>query len=190
MARRQDEQPCGDPKVTQLADWQTDRERRERRILADGLAAAADALYDSVPQDQDVRIAIVAMYGDPDLAAQDPPEDHERAPVEARFISLDRARPLTDAQRRRLALETTRAASEPLFREMKLGLALADLLEDLAEAAEAGDDEAERRLAVIAAALNARDDERVAAPTPVRRTADEVDRTPSSTPHTAGSAGH
>jgi hypothetical protein len=92
------------------------------------------------------------MYGDPHAAA----EDGQSVPVEAQFVSLDRARPLTDAQRRYLALETTRAASDALYREMKLGLGLADFIEDLGEAGEAGDHEAKAQLDLIMGGLNRR----------------------------------
>jgi hypothetical protein len=147
-----------DAKVAQFSAWQAERERRERQVLKAGLAAAVDALFEFVP-DQDVRIALVAMYGDPYAAAEERPEEGQSVPVEARFISVDRARPLTEAQRRYLALETTRAASEALYREMKLGLGLADLVEDLGEAAHAGDQEAKEQLELIMGALNRREAE-------------------------------
>jgi hypothetical protein len=144
-----------DAKVAQFSAWQAERERRERQILKTGLAAAVDALFEFV-SDQDVRIALVAMYGDPYAAAEERPEDGQSVPVEAQFISLDHAHPLTDAQRRYLALETTRAASDALYREMKLGLGLADFIEDLGEAAEAGDQEAKAQLELIMGALERR----------------------------------
>jgi hypothetical protein len=139
-------------KVAQFSAWQAERDRREREVLQAGLAAAADALFEFV-SDQDVRIALVAMYGDP-YAGAGRPEDGRSVPVEARFISLNRAHPLTEAQQRYLALETTRAASEALYREMKLGLRLADFIEDLGEAAEAGDQDAKAQLETIMGALN------------------------------------
>jgi hypothetical protein len=64
-------------------------------------------------------------------------------------VSLDGERPLTEVQRRHLALETMRAASEELYKELTMGLGLADLLEDLAEAAEAGDSEADAQYSMI-----------------------------------------
>jgi hypothetical protein len=145
-------------KVAQLSAWQADRERKERQVLKAGLAAAVDALFEFVPE-QDVRIALVAMYGDPYAGDEERPEDGRSVPVEAQFISLDRARRLTEAQRRYLALETVRVASEPLYREVKLGLGLADLIEELGEAAEAGDQEAKSQLELIMAALNRREAE-------------------------------
>jgi hypothetical protein len=147
-----------DAKVAQFSAWQAERERRERQVLKAGLAAAVDALFEFVP-DQDVRIALVAMYGDPYAGAEERPEDGHSVPVEARFVSLDRARPLTEAQQRYLALETTRAASDALFREMKLGLGLADLIEELGVAAEAGDQEAKAQLEFIMGALGRREAE-------------------------------
>jgi hypothetical protein len=138
----------GDANVAKLSDWKADRERRARQILKDGLTAAVDALFEWTGRDQDVRIALVAMYGDPYSVESD-----QSTPIEAQFICLDGASPLTDAQRRYLALETTRAASEGLFREMKLGLAISDLVEDLGTAAEDGDEGAEAALKVITDAL-------------------------------------
>jgi hypothetical protein len=204
MATRRDKQrrcptergTTSDPKVAQLAHWQSERERRERSMLRDGLSAAVDAFYERVPSDQDVRIAIVAMYGDCSVAAKDPPVDDQREPdeapltsVEAEFHSLDRAKPLTAAQRRHLALETTRAASEPLFREMQLGVALANRIEQLAEAAAAGDEVAEAQFAVIMAALEVPDDDEPAgASTPVLRASDGAKQRPAR-PHAVGFAG-
>jgi hypothetical protein len=96
------------------------------------------------------------MYGDPYAGAEDRPEEGHSVPVEAEFISLDRAKPLTDAQRRHLAIETMRAASEALFREMTLGVGLADFIEDLSAAAEAGDEEAGALFERIMTALSRR----------------------------------
>jgi hypothetical protein len=185
-----------DPNVTRLAHWRSDREQRERSILRDGLGAAVDAFYEWVPGDQDVRLVIVAMYGDCSVAAkgspdgeQSEPDDAQLGSVEAEFLSLDRAKPLTAAQRRHLALETTRAASMPLFREMQLGLAIADRMEKLADAAEAGDQEAATQLTVIMAALEVPDeDEPAGGPTPVR-CAPDATAPPSLRPRTAGLAG-
>ncbi|HMJ36264.1 MAG TPA: hypothetical protein VK501_20350 [Baekduia sp.] len=146
-----------DAKVARFSDWRADRERRERQVLKDGLAAGLDALYEWIGRDQDVRIALVAMYGDPYAGEEDRPEAGRSVPVEAEFISLDGATPLTSAQRRHLAIETMRAASEGLYREMALGLRLADLIEDLATAAEAGDHEAETRYGLVMAALKRRE---------------------------------
>lgn len=70
-------------------------------------------------------------------------------PIRASFASLDAARPTTDAQKRYLALEGIRSASFGLFREINLGLALADALEDLAARAEAGDEEARKQHSII-----------------------------------------
>ena len=93
------------------------------------------------------------MYGDPTRASRIGPTPAASVPVEAQFISLDEAKPLTDRQRRHLAIETVRAASEPLYREIRLGLSLADLIEDLAQAAESGDARAEARHKVLMDAL-------------------------------------
>jgi hypothetical protein len=145
-----------DANVAQFSVRRADRQRREHQVLKDGLAAAADALYEWVGRDQDVRVALVAMYGDPYAGAEDRPEEGHSVPVEAEFISLDRAKPLTDAQRRHLAIETMRAASEALFREMTLGVGLADFIEDLSAAGEAGDEEAGALFELIMSALNRR----------------------------------
>jgi hypothetical protein len=139
--------------VTRFADIKADRERREREDLQRGLVAATDAIYEWTRPRQDVRVAIIAMYGDPYGGAEDRADAGRSVPVEAQFISLDDAKPLTDAQRRHLAIETVRAASEPLFREISLGLSLADLIEDLAKAAEAGDAQAEARHSALMEAL-------------------------------------
>jgi hypothetical protein len=142
-----------DANVARFSDWRANRDRRDRQVLKEGLAAAVDAVYEWTGRDQDVRVAIVAMYGDPHAGAEDGPEGGRGVPVEAQFISLDGARPLTDVQRRHLALETMRSASEPLYREITMGLALADLLEDLAEATEDGDAEAAADYSMIMKAL-------------------------------------
>jgi hypothetical protein len=139
--------------VTRFADIKTDRERREREDLQRGLVAAADAIYEWTRPRQDVRVAIIAMYGDPYGGVDDRTDTGRSVPVEAQFISLDEAKPLTDRQRRHLAIETVRAASEPLYREIRLGLSLADLIEDLAQAAARGDGKAEARHAVLMDAL-------------------------------------
>jgi hypothetical protein len=138
--------------VTRFADIKADRERREREDLQRGLAAA-DAIYEWTRPRQDVRVAIIAMYGDPYAGVEDRTDTGRSVPVEAQFISLDEAKPLTDRQRRHLAIETVRAASEPLYREIRLGLSLADLIHDLAQAAEAGDARAEARHRVLMDAL-------------------------------------
>jgi hypothetical protein len=145
-----DEPPA---EITRFADVKADRERRQREDLQRGLVAAADAIYEWTRPRQDVRVAIIAMYGDPYGGDGDRPAAGRSVPVEAQFISLDEAKPLTAAQRRHLAIETVRAASEPLYREISLGLSLADLIEDLAQAAEAGDARAEARHAVLMDAL-------------------------------------
>jgi hypothetical protein len=139
--------------VTRFADIKADRKRREREDLQRGLVAAADAIYEWTRPRQDVRVAIIAMYGDPYGGVDDRNDTGASVPVEAQFISLDEAKPLTDRQRRHLAIETVRAASEPLYREIRLGLSLADLIEDLAQAAEAGDARAEARHGVLMDAL-------------------------------------
>jgi hypothetical protein len=139
--------------VTRFADIKADRERREREDLQRGLVAATDAIYEWTRPRQDVRVAIIAMYGDPYAGVEDRPDSGRSVPVEAQFICLDEAKPLTDAQRRHLAIETVRAASESLYREISLGLSLADLIEDLAQAAESGDARAEARHAALMDAL-------------------------------------
>ena len=139
--------------VTRFADIKADRERREREDLQRGLVAAIDAIYEWTRPRQDVRVAVITMYGDPYAGVDERTDPGRSVPVEAQFISLDQAKPLTDAQRRHLAIETVRAASEPLYREISLGLALADLIEDLAQAAESGDVQAEARHAVLMDAL-------------------------------------
>jgi hypothetical protein len=139
--------------VTRFADIRADRDRREREDLRRGLVAAADAIYEWTRPRQDVRVAIIAMYGDPYAGVEDRTDTGRSVPVEAQFISLDEAKPLTDRQRRHLAIETVRAASEPLYREIRLGLSLADLIQDLAHAAEAGDARAEARHKVLMDAL-------------------------------------
>jgi hypothetical protein len=139
--------------ITRFADIKADRERREREDLRRGLVAAIDAIYEWTRPRQDVRVAVIAMYGDPYAGVEERTDPGRSVPVEAQFISLDQAKPLTDAQRRHLAIETVRAASEPLYREIRLGLSLADLIEDLAQAAEGGDAEAEARHKVLMDAL-------------------------------------
>jgi hypothetical protein len=139
--------------VARFSDWRADRDRRDRQKLRDGLAAAVDAVYGWTGQDQDVRVALVAMYGDPYAGAAEGSGGGRGVPVEAQFISLDGARPLSDVQRRHLALETMRAASEELYRQITMGLELADVIEELAAAAEAGDPEAEAQYSTIMTAL-------------------------------------
>jgi hypothetical protein len=143
-----------DAAVAQIADLKADRERREREDLQRGLVAAIDAIYEWTRPSQDVRVAIIAMYGDPYAGAERLTDAGQSVPVAAQFISLDEAKPLTDAQRRYLAFETVRVASEPLYREMCLGLRLADLIEELAQAAESGDAQAEARHSVLMGALS------------------------------------
>jgi hypothetical protein len=143
----------GTAEVTRFADIKADRERREREDLQRGLVAAIDAIYEWTRPRQDVRVAVIAMYGDPYAGVDERTDPGRSVPVEAQFISLDQAKPLTDAQRRHLAIETVRAASEPLYREISLGLALADLIEDLAQAAESGDAKAEARHTALMDAL-------------------------------------
>jgi hypothetical protein len=149
----------GEAKVTRFADLRADRDAREREILRNGLAAAVDAVYEWTRPGQDVRVVVVAMYGDPYAGDDERPEAGHSVPVEARFLSLDDARPLTDAQRRYLALETMRAASEPLFREMSLGLRLVDRLEQLSAAGNRGDAQAKTRYELIIAALKSEEHE-------------------------------
>jgi hypothetical protein len=139
--------------VTRFADIKVDRERREREDLERGLVAAIDAIYEWTRPRQDVRVAVITMYGDPYAGVEERTDPGRSVPVEAQFISLDQAKPLTDAQRRHLAIETVRAASEPLYREISLGLSLAHLIEDLAQAAEGGDARAEARHAALMEAL-------------------------------------
>jgi hypothetical protein len=139
--------------VTRFADVKADRERREREDLQRGLVAAIDAIYEWTRPRQDVRVAVIAMYGDPYAGVEDRTDAGRSVPVEAQFISLDEAKPLTERQRRHLAIETVRAASEPLYREIRLGLSLADLIEDLAQAAEKGDARAEARHKALMDAL-------------------------------------
>jgi hypothetical protein len=143
--------------VTRFADIKADRERREREDLQRGLVAAIDAIYEWTRPRQDVRVAVITMYGDPYAGVDERTDPGRSVPVEAQFISLDQAKPLTDAQRRHLAIETVRAASDPLYREISLGLALADLIEDLAQAAESGDAQAEARHAALMDALGGDD---------------------------------
>lgn len=139
--------------VTRFSDWRADRDRRARQVLKDGLDAAVDAVYDWTGRDQDVRVALVAMYGDPHAGAVEGTDGGRGVPVEAQFISLDGARPLTDVQRRHLALETMRAASEELYRQITMGLDLADVIEELAAAAETGNAEAMAQYSTIMKAL-------------------------------------
>ena len=82
--------------VTRFADIKADRERREREDLQRGLVAAADAIYEWTRPRQDVRLAIIAMYGDPYAGVEDRTDTGRSVPVEAQFISLDEAKPLTD----------------------------------------------------------------------------------------------
>jgi hypothetical protein len=138
-----------DARVARFSDWRELRERRNRQLLKDGLDAAVDAVYERTGRDQDVRVALVVMYGDPYAGAEEGSDGGRGVPVEARFVSLNGKRPLTGVQRRHLALETMRAASEELYKELTMGLGLADLLEDLAEAAEAGDADADAKYSMI-----------------------------------------
>jgi hypothetical protein len=74
-------------------------------------------------------------------------------PVEARFFCLNDAEPLDERQRRYLALETMRVASHDLFEHVHRGLTLSNAIDDLSEAAEMGDQQAERVLSEISGVL-------------------------------------
>ena len=98
--------------VTRFADVKADRERREREDLQRGLVAAIDAIYEWTRPRQDVRVAVIAMYGDPYAGVEDRTDAGRSVPVEAQFISLDEAKPLTERQRRRIS-RSRRCARPP-----------------------------------------------------------------------------
>jgi hypothetical protein len=151
---RSDDAMSSEPaEVADLSARRAEQDRHERQVLTDGIDAAVDAFYQWAGEVRDVRLVVVAMYGDPYAGDVERPEDGRSVPVEARFFSLQDAEPLHEPQRRYLALETMRAASPDLFEHMHRGLTISNLIDDLSEAAEAGDQQAERVLSVIAGAF-------------------------------------
>lgn len=139
--------------VAQLSERQADRDRRDRALLEEGIEASLDALQATVGNDLDVQVMIVAAFGDP-LACE--PDDCRRwrgVPIHARFAGMHADRPFTDLHRRYLALEGLRAVSPPLRDGLSVAVALLDALEDLQRRADAGDDGARAKRALIMEAL-------------------------------------
>ncbi|MCW3002053.1 MAG: hypothetical protein JWQ20_1351 [Conexibacter sp.] len=148
-----------DPAHDQIADVadlcarRAEQDRHARLVLTDGIDAAVDAFYQWAGEGRDVRLVVVAMHGDPYAGDVERPDDGHSVPVEARFFCLNDAEPLDERQRRYLALETMRVASHDLFEHVHRGLTLSNAIDDLSEAAEMGDQQAERVLSEISGVL-------------------------------------
>lgn len=151
----------GSSRVALISERQADRDRRDRALLEEGIAASVDALQATVGWDLDVQVMVVATFGDP-IAGE--PADSARwkgVPVHARFASLRAGHPLTETHRRYLAMEGLRAVSPALRDGLAVAVGVLDALEDLERRAEDGDPEAQRKRALLLEAL-----ERDAPPSP------------------------
>jgi hypothetical protein len=112
---------CGDDFSDDNGARLSDRERRDRALLDDALTAAIDALYARIGTELDVRVLVVAIYGDRYAGDNTHPEGGRSVPVHARFSRLDNERSIADAEKRYLSIDGVRAASTALFAEMRLG---------------------------------------------------------------------
>jgi hypothetical protein len=118
-----------------------------RLDAAVGVNAATD--------DLDVRLLVVAMFGDPFAGDDQNPDGGQSVPIRASFVSFRASSPVTDPQKRYLALEGMRVASDSLFTEMSLGLDLADAMDALADRRDAGDQVAASALTTVLEAADA-----------------------------------
>jgi hypothetical protein len=149
--------------VSDIARRRAERVEPERADLDGAVDQMLDALY-SESQELDVRLMVVAMFGDPFAGDDQDPEGGHSVSIRARFVTMKASSPLAEAQKRYLALEGIRAASDTMFTEMSLGLDLADAMTALAERRDAGDEAAAAALKTIleaaGAARRAREGER------------------------------
>jgi hypothetical protein len=140
--------------VSDLARRRGQRDERDRTALDRAVEQMLDALY-AATEELDARLLVVAMFGDPFAGDDRDPEGGRSVPIRASFVSLRASGPVTDAQKRYLALEGMRAASDSLFAEMSLGLDLADAMSDLADRRDAGDQAAAAALKTVLEAADA-----------------------------------
>jgi hypothetical protein len=152
-------QVSDEPEVAHLSVRQADRERRQRTLLDDGVAAALDTLFATVGTGLDVHVLVVATYGDPYAGDPQHPAGGQSVPLQARFASLRDGDPVTEQQRQYLALEGVRSVSPRLSNGLAVALAILDMLDELQTRADDGDQDAARRHEILLAAL-----ERDAAP--------------------------
>ncbi|HET6505598.1 MAG TPA: hypothetical protein VFG42_02300 [Baekduia sp.] len=141
------------------------RDERDRTALDGAVEEMLDVLYAATEQ-LDVRVLVVAMFGDPFAGDDQDPEGGHSVPIRASFASLRASGPVTDPQKRYLALEGMRAASDSLFTEMSLGLDLADAMNALADRRDAGDQAAAAALKTVFEAARAARAAREGAPVP------------------------
>jgi hypothetical protein len=144
--------------VARLSDRQADRERRERNLLEAGITTATDTLLAHLDRSYvgrgiDGQVLVVATYGDPFAGDPAHPQRGQSVPVYAHFASLRNDKPITDEQRRYLALESARAVSPHLRAGLVTALAVLEVLDALQARAGKGDEEARRRYRLILAAL-------------------------------------
>jgi len=139
--------------VSDLGRRRAEREKHDRSALDGAVENMLDALY-TATDELDVRVLVVAMFGDPFAGDDKDPEGGHSVPIRASFASLRGSGPLTDPQKRYLALEGIRAASPMMFTEMTLGLDLADAMTALGTRRDAGDAAADSALKTILAAAD------------------------------------
>lgn len=143
----------GSAPVTLLSERQADRDRRDRAVLEEGIAASIEALQATVGWDLDVQVMVVATFGDPIAGEPDDSSRWKGVPIHARFANLRAEHPLTETHRRYLAMEGLRSVSPALRDGLAVAVGVLDALEDLERRADAGDAEAQRRRALILEAL-------------------------------------
>jgi hypothetical protein len=156
LPERDDPRQSEPGEVADLAAHRSVQDRHERRVLTDAIDAAVETFYDWAGEGRDLRLAVVAMYGDPYAGDPAAPEAGRSVPAEARFFSLTDREPLGEHLRRHLALETMRIASPALFAHVDRGLSFSNFIDELSDAAGAGDADADELLSTIARALATR----------------------------------
>jgi hypothetical protein len=137
-----------DTSITDLSERRSRDERAGRARLRTAVdaarTAAADAFFETLggmrAAEQELRLVFAATHGDPAT---------EHTQTEVVFFALDDQLPVESSHRKAMALATLKATSPEIYQRVLDGLAAAEILESLQDAADQGDASAGEKLKLL-----------------------------------------